>query len=77
MVEARVVKGHLIGPSTVELDEPVRIPSGEVEVILRVSGTKATDRADTLAAFLRSLPPGGRTKADIDRQIHDERDSWS
>jgi hypothetical protein len=25
---------------------------------------------------IRSLPPGSRTKEDIDRQITDERDSW-
>jgi hypothetical protein len=26
--------------------------------------------------FIRKLPPGTRTKEDIDRQLAEERDSW-
>ncbi len=76
MVRAVVVKGHLVGPSRVELEEPVDTEAREVEVIVRVL-EPAPGPADSLAAFLRSLPPGTRSKADIDQQLRDERDSWS
>jgi hypothetical protein len=77
MVRAVVVKGHLVGPSSVELEEPVVVAEGrDVEVIVRVP--EPTHGAeDSLATFLRSLPPGTRSKADIDQQLRDERDSWS
>jgi len=29
-----------------------------------------------LSDYLRALPPGTRTKEDIDQQIREERDSW-
>jgi hypothetical protein len=74
MTRAVVVKGHLVGPRTVQLDEPVHQPTCEVEVILRVPAEAPT--TEGLAAFLRSLPAGTRTKADIDQQLRDERDSW-
>ena len=74
MVRAVVVKGHLVGPSTVQLDEPVHESASEVEVILRVPAEGRSQ--GSLAAFLRDLPAGGRTKEDIDRQIREERESW-
>jgi hypothetical protein len=76
MVRAVVVKGHLVGRSSVELDEPVDTEAREVEVIVRVP-ERAHAPNESLATFLRSLPPGTRSKAEIDQQIRDERDSWS
>jgi hypothetical protein len=76
MVRAVVIKGHLVGPSSVELEEPVDAEAREVEVIVRVP-EGAPPARDSLAAFLRGLPPGTRSKADIDQQLRDERDSWS
>ena len=74
MTRPVVVTGHLVGPSTVQLDEPVHEPTTEVEVTLRVP---AEGRAtEALAAFLRSLPAGTRAKGDIDRQLPEERESW-
>ncbi len=74
MTKAVVVKGQLVGPSTVELDEPVDEPAGEVEVILRIPTQEGN--VEGLAAFLRGLPAGTRTKDDIDRQLREERESW-
>jgi hypothetical protein len=34
------------------------------------------EKTGSLAAYLRSLPPGTRSKAEIDRQVDEERDSW-
>ena len=74
MTRAVVVKGHLVGPSTVQLDEPVHEPTSEVEVILRVP-TEGRSK-EGLADFLRGLPAGTRTKSDIDQQLREERESW-
>jgi hypothetical protein len=71
---AVVVKGHLVGPSTVQFDEPVHEPASDVEVILRVP--VEGHAKEGLAAFLRSLPAVTRTKGDIDRQLREERESW-
>ena len=68
-----VIKGRVVGPSTVELEEPLPERTREVEVVAHVaekSGSKLSD-------YLRALPPGIRSKEDIDRQVREERDSWS
>jgi hypothetical protein len=74
MTRAVVVRGRLVGPIMVQLDEPVHEPTSEVEVILRVPADVGCNKG--LAEFLRNLPAGTRTKADIDRQVQEERESW-
>jgi hypothetical protein len=76
MQNAVVVKGHIVGPTAVELDEPVPGATGEVEVIVRLTPTDENQARETIFQFLRGLPPGARTKDDIDRQLQEERDSW-
>lgn len=77
MSRVRAIRGRLVSPRTVELDEPVRSSSGEVEVLVEVSEeAKPSNEISNLADFLESLPPGTRSKEDIDRQIREERDSW-
>jgi hypothetical protein len=71
-----VVKGRLINPRTVELDEPVSELTGDVEVVLRAVAGDQAAKGETVFEFLRRLPVGARTKEDIDRQIREERDSW-
>ena len=53
-----VIKGRMVGPSTVELDEPLPERTQHVAVIARV-GEKP---ADGLSSYLRALPQGARTK---------------
>ena len=68
-----VVKGRVVGPSTVELEQPLPQQARDVEVTARVD-----DRGEgKLSDYLRSLPLGTRSKEDIDQQIREERDSWS
>lgn len=76
MSRVRAVRGRLVSPQTVELDEPVRSRSDEVEVLVEVEDAKPSNEISNLADFLESLPPGTRSKEDIDRQILEERDSW-
>ncbi len=68
-----VIKGRVVGPSTVELEQPLPERTREVEVVARV----ADKTNGKLSDYLRSLPPGTRSKEDIDRQIREERDAWS
>ena len=76
MQRAIIVRGRLSGRSRIDLDEPVDELTGEVEVVVRpIERTEATPKQD-IFEFLRSLPPGTRSKEDIDRQIAEERDSW-
>lgn len=76
MQQAIVIKGRLVNPTTVELDEPVSGILGGVEIILRSIAQDHPDESETVFEFLRRLPPGTRTKDDIDEQIREERASW-
>jgi hypothetical protein len=76
MHRAISVRGRLINPSTIELDEPVSEFTGEVEVVLRSMTGAQTVPTETVFEFLRRLPVGTRTKEDIDQQLGEERDSW-
>ena len=67
------IKGRVVGPTTVELEHPFPELTREVEVVARVPDTNG----GKLSEYLRSLPPGTRTKDEIDRQIREERDAWS
>jgi hypothetical protein len=74
MQGVRFIKGKLVGPKSVELDEPVSGTRSDVEVIVRTSESMGGEEA--ISEFLRQLPPGKRTKDEIDKQIQEERDSW-
>jgi hypothetical protein len=58
--------------------EPVDISPGldEVDVVLPRAAPDRRAQLLKLIDHLRSLPPGTRTKEDIDRQIQEERNGW-
>ncbi len=70
-----VVRGRLRG-RRIELAEAVDQPDGEVVVVVRPVERLDSVGVEDVFTFLRSLPPGTRSKDDIDRQIAEERDSW-
>ena len=70
-----VVRGRLHG-RRIDLDEPVDQLEGEVEVVVRPVVPERAKPVETVFEFIRKLPPGTRTKEDIDRQIAEERESW-
>lgn len=75
MSSARIVSGRLVGPTRVELDEPVA-GCERVEVIVRDPvGDSAVRRS--VIDVVRELPPGHRTREDIDRQVAEERAAWN
>lgn len=68
------MRGRLSGRSRIDLDEPVDELTGEVEVVVRgVEPTQPTPKQD-IFELLRLLPPGARSREDIDQQIVEERD---
>lgn len=75
MSRTLVVRGRVTGATTVELEEPIPETVTAVEVLLHVPEAPPT-QAHELLDFLASLPPGNRSKEDIDRQIEDDRGSW-
>jgi hypothetical protein len=75
METAVTVTGHLNGPTTIELDQPIRGLPDRVEVTVRPI-TTAPQEPEGLADFLLRLPPGTKTKAELDRRIQEERDAW-
>jgi len=70
-----VVRGRLHGRH-IDLDEPVDQIDGEVEVVVRAVEHTPAKPVESIFEFIRKLPPGTRTKEDIDRQIAEERDGW-
>ena len=68
-----VARGKFSDPRHIELTEAVREIQGEIEVSIRqLPKVQTWDVFDVIAAFA----PGSRSKAEIDQQIHEERNSW-
>jgi rubrerythrin len=68
-----VARGKFSDPRHIELTEPVPEIQGEIEVSIRqLPKVQTSDVFEIIAAFA----PGSRSKAEIDQQIHEERDSW-
>jgi len=74
MGNAIVIKGRLTGPRNVELERAVSQVTPEVEVIIRPLAPSAGGQA--IVEFLKQLPPGLRTRQDIDAQLRAERNAW-
>ena len=73
MSRSIIARGKISDPRHIELAEPVREIHGDVEVLIRaLPKAEGEDVFDIIAAFA----PGSRSKADIDRQVHEERGSW-
>jgi hypothetical protein len=73
MRESIITRGRFSDPRHIESAEPIVGVGDEVEVIIRpIPPRSGTD----VFEFIASLPPGTRTKEEIDREIQDERDSW-
>ena len=75
MQRARIVRGRLVGPRRIELDEALDDVSGDVEVVVRrLEATPIPRRR--LLEVIRALPEGDPSKEDIDDQIAAERACW-
>jgi hypothetical protein len=73
MSRSVIAHGKLSDPRHIELVKPVRGIRGEVEVVIRQVRKAAMEDVFELIARLRA---SSRSKADIDRQLREERASW-
>lgn len=76
MEKAVIVRGRLSDPTHVELDEAVTDVAGTVEVVLRQAAVANEQLAPDIFELIAALPPGTRTRAEIDAQVLAERASW-
>lgn len=76
MERAIVVRGVLSDPLHIELAEPVTELRGEVEIVVRPAAALQSQPRQDIFDFIARLPPGTRSKEDIDRQIREERNAW-
>jgi len=76
MERAVVVRGKLTDARHIELDEPVTEIEGPVDIVLRAVPSAPDGQDEDVFEFIAKLPPGTRSKEDIDRQIRAERESW-
>lgn len=74
MLEAKVVRATMISDRRIELVEPMPGIRGPVEVTLRPEAIE--QHAPNVFDLIANLPPGRRSKAEIDRDIAAERASW-
>jgi hypothetical protein len=70
-----VIRGRLEDSRHIELAEPVVELHGDV--VVKLSPAEKQDaQQENIFDLIASLPPGTRTKEDIDAQIAEERASW-
>ena len=72
MKNTLLIHGRLTGPTTIELDQPISDVEGEVDVIVRRK-VETAEESETVFEFLSKLPPGTRSREDIDQEIREER----
>ncbi len=77
MKQAVVVTGRLTSPRRIDLDQPVTDLTGEVEVVLVSDAERAARGRKDAFSLIAALPSGCRSKADIDRQLAEERSAWT
>lgn len=73
-IETRVTADH-----RVVFDLPPSFPEGEVEIVVQTKSEQSQAKEETLIDFLDWLKiqaPTGRSKADIEAQIAEERAAW-
>ena len=75
MTESVTIPAH-IENGTLCLDAPLPADLDRVEVRGYRTPRRDNSALDEIVALIQNLPPGTRTKEDIDRQVAEERSSW-
>ena len=76
MSEPITIPAHIENGS-VQLDAPLPPDVDRVEVLVHLKAPARVATGLDLIAFLDALPPGRRSKAELDAQLDAERTSWS
>jgi hypothetical protein len=75
MSESITIPAH-IENGTLHLDAPLPPNVERVEVLAHLKARAGAPTGLDLIAFLDALPPGKRSKAELDAQLDAERNSW-
>jgi hypothetical protein len=70
------VRGKILDPRRIELDEPLADLRGDVEVVVKPAEVSSDVSSVDVFELISRLPPGRRSKSDIDRQMGEEREAW-
>ena len=70
------VRGKILDPRRIELDEPLADMHGDVEVVVKPAEAPSDTSSIDVFDFISGLPPGKRSKSDIDGQMEEEREAW-
>lgn len=71
-----VVEGRLVSPTQIELNNPVVVTDPAIIIEIRPRQTSRHEAVLALLEHMGSMPPGTRSKEDIDRQIEEDRAGW-
>jgi len=74
MDKAVIVKGTIEDQRHLLLDESIPLNGNRVEIFIRYLHEKPVK--NQLFSYIENLPPGNRSKSDIDNQIIQERSAW-
>ncbi len=69
-----ILQGRRISARQIELDSP--LPDGVERVEVLVREPVGLSILSSLLGWIESLPPGTRSKEQIDEQVREERVSW-
>ena len=73
MRKAIVVKGHVTGPTTVELHEQVAATGSEIEVLVPLPDDRQAAPSEAVVFYLRRQSADTQTKDLLDQRIDAER----
>jgi len=76
MQRSITVRGRISDPHHIELDEPVSGIRGEVEVVVKPAEDVRSNMKQDIFDFICGLPPGRRSRTEIDKQVRKERETW-
>ncbi|MDX1960365.1 MAG: hypothetical protein SFU98_17475 [Leptospiraceae bacterium] len=77
MENAIILKGTILDPKHILLFEPLlEGMKGEVEIVVRVLHDIKTEDNEKFFQYVTALPPGQKSKQEIDFIIQSERTSW-
>lgn len=77
MERAIVIRGRLVEPRRIDLDEPITEITGDVELVVRRSPVpEPAASGETVFDLIERLPGGALSQTEIDGQLRLEREGW-
>jgi len=72
-----IVEGRFVSPTQIELAQPVHVTDAAVQIEIRTRPvTPSREAALALLERMAAYPSRGRSAADIQKQIDEDRSEW-